>query len=139
MRNNDELLDDFDFGDDPLGHGDREQYFQPDDDGVVVGKFYEQLEANISAARLRSEGVPCFITNAFSQGLMPNMQSYVSLHVRREDVERAREILADQAEETAAQTPVEEAPASSFRFENILLLLLAALVFYLAVRSLFGW
>ena len=133
MRNTN-LLDDFDFGDDPQGEDDREQHFQPDDEGVVVGKFYDQLEANISAARLRSEGVPCFITNAFSQSMMPNTQSFVSLHVRHEDREQAREILAAHAAETAVQPTAEEA-ASSFRFENILLIALVVMLIFLALGA----
>ena len=133
MRTTD-LLDDFDFGDDPQGEDDREQHFQPDDEGVVVGKFYDQLEANISAARLRSEGVPCFITNAFSQSMMPNTQSFVSLHVRHEDREQAREILAAHAAETAVQPTAEEA-ASSFRFENILLIALVVMLIFLALSA----
>lgn len=133
MRKTD-LLDDFDFGDDPMGHDDREQYFQPDDEGVVVGKYYDQLEANISAARLRSEGVPCFISNAFSQGLMPSTQSYVSLHVRHEDVEQAKEILAAQSDEASGQMPEEEA-ATSFRFENMLLLALVVILIFIALSA----
>ncbi len=128
------LLDDFDFGDDTQGEEDREQHFQPDDEGVVVGKFYDQLEANVSAARLRSEGVPCFITNAFSQSMMPNTQSFVSLHVRYEDREQAREILAAHAAETAVPRTAEEA-ASSFRFENILLLVVVAMLVFLALSA----
>ena len=133
MRNT-ELLDDFDFGDDPEGDEDREQFFQSDDDGVVVGKFYDQLEANVSAARLRSEGVPCFITNAFSQGMMPNTQSFVSLHVRLEDREQAREILAAHAAETAAPMPAEEV-ATTFRLENTLLIVLVVMLVFLALSA----
>ena len=133
MRNTD-LLDDFDFGDDPQGEDDRQQHFQPDDEGVVVGKFYDQLEANVSAARLRSEGVPCFITNAFSQSLMPNTQSFVSLHVRHEDREQAREILAAHAAEMAVQ-PTDGEATSSFRFENILLLIVVAMLIFMAISA----
>ena len=133
MRTTD-LLDDFDFGDDPQGEEDREQYFQPNDEGLVIAKFYDQLEANMSAARLRSEGVPCFITNAFSQGMMPNTQSFVSLHVRLEDREQAREILAAHAAETAAQVPAEEA-ATTFRLENTLLIVLVVMLVFLALSA----
>lgn len=133
MRTTD-LLDDFDFGDDPQGEEDREQYFQPNDEGLVIAKFYDQLEANMSAARLRSEGVPCFITNAFSQGMMPNTQSFVSLHVRYEDREQARAILTAHAAETTVQPTAEEA-ASSFRFENILLIALVLILIYLALSA----
>ncbi len=137
MRTTD-LLDDFDFGDDPQGEEDRQQYFQPNDEGLVIAKFYDQLEANMSAARLRSEGVPCFVTNAFSQGMMPSLQSYVSLHVRHEDVDQAKEILAAHAAEAVAADPAEalaEAPASSFRFETMLLMGLVGILIFLAISA----
>ena len=123
---NTDILDDFDFGED-----DREQHFEPGDDGVVVGKFYSQFEANVSAARLRSEGVPCFITNAISQGMMPDTQSFVSLRVRHEDIDRAREILAESAaEEAPAPTAV-----SAFVLENTLLIFLVVLLVFLALSA----
>ena len=133
MRTTD-LLDDFDFGDDPQGEDDRQQHFQPNDEGLVVAKFYDQLEANVSAARLRSEGVPCFITNAFSQSMMPNVQSFVSLHVRQDDIDRAKEILAAHAAEMAAQTP-DEQPATTFRLENTLLIVLVVMLVFLALSA----
>ncbi len=122
MQNTD-LLDDFDFGD-----HDRQQYFQPDDDGMVVAKFYSQMEANVSAARLRSEGIPCFITNAFSQSMLPETQSFVSLHVRSEDIERAKEILAENAV-SPDLTP------TSFGFENTLLIFLVVVIVFVALAA----
>ncbi len=122
MRNTD-ILDDFDFGD-----LDRQQYFEPDNDGMVVAKYYSQMEANVSAARLRSEGIPCFITNAFSQSMLPETQSFVSLHVRHEDVGRAREILAE-------NEVVPEITPTSFGFENMLLIFLVVVIVFVALAA----
>ncbi|HND88418.1 MAG TPA: DUF2007 domain-containing protein [Saprospiraceae bacterium] len=136
MKRND-LLDDFDFGDEardgePL---DEEALtLDPDADSVVVGKYYDQLEANMHAARLRSEGIPCFIANAFSQSMLPNTQSYVSLRVRAEDRDAATEILTDLIME---QGRSQQQPApSSFWLENGLLFgLLAIIILFLLVSA----
>ncbi len=61
--------------------------------GEVVGKYYAVTEANLAAARLRSEGIPCFVAGAISQATLPHVPGYVRLHVRPSDAELAREIL----------------------------------------------
>lgn len=133
MKRND-LLDDFDFDDqlpDEEASGEEALTLDPDTESVVVGKYYDQLEANMHAARLRSEGIPCFIANAFSQSMLPDTQSYVSLRVRAEDRDAAAEILTDLATE---QRQVQQQPASSpFWLENglligVLLLILISLI-----------
>lgn len=64
-------------------------------DAEVAGKYFSLTEADIAAARLRSEGIPCFVANATTQVVLPHIPGFVRLHVRPQDVERAREILAE--------------------------------------------
>lgn len=92
MQHND-ILDDFDFG--------QNHYFE-ENSGEVVAKFYSPLEAEVAAARLRTEGIPCFLANTASQSVMPHLQILVRLHVRPQDAERARFLLAEAAVDTDA-------------------------------------
>lgn len=84
----DDILDDFEFGD--------ETYFE-EHSGEVVAKFFSALEADVAAARLRSEGIPCFLANSTAQSVLPHLQVLIRLHVRPDDAERARMLLAEAA------------------------------------------
>jgi len=84
-----DILDHFEFD---------EPEFDPEEgQGEVVGKFYSSMEAEVSAARLRSEGIPCFLANSASQSVLTSTMVMVRLHVRLQDAPRAREILRDMA------------------------------------------
>ena len=87
MAKND-ILDDFEF--------DNDAYFE-DGSGDVVAKYFSSIEAELAAGRLRSEGIPCFLANATSQSVLPHLQVLIRLHVRPEDLDRARNILAEAA------------------------------------------
>ncbi|MBC7778101.1 MAG: DUF2007 domain-containing protein, partial [Phycisphaerae bacterium] len=87
-----DILDDFDFDELPEWAG----------EGEVVAKFYSTMEAEVAAARLRSEGIHCFLANAISQTVLPHLQGIVRLHTRPADAELAREILQEAAIETDA-------------------------------------
>ncbi len=65
------------------------------DRGEVVAMFYSPLEAEVAAARLRSEGIPCFLASRTAQSMMPHLQLLVRLHVRPQDLERARRVLME--------------------------------------------
>ena len=49
----------------------------------------------MAAARLRAEGIPCFLSNQGSQFIQTQTMNMMRLHVRPQDADRAREILAD--------------------------------------------
>lgn len=87
-----DILDDFEF--------DPHLYLSGDEEGEVVAKYYSAMEADVAAARLRTEGIPCFLANSFGQSVMPQLQTIVRLHTRIEDAEKARAILAETATET---------------------------------------
>jgi hypothetical protein len=85
----DNILDEFDF-DDHL-------FLEEGDDREVVAKYYSPLEGEVAAARLRSEGIPCFLANSTSQSILPHLQLVTRLHVRPQDMEAARAILGEAA------------------------------------------
>lgn len=89
-----DILDDFEF-DENVGPGFAEE-------GEVVAKFFSLMEAEVAAARLRSEGIHCFLANTMSQTVLPHLQTIIRLHVRPVDSARAREILNEAAIETIA-------------------------------------
>lgn len=97
----DNILDDFDF------EGNQMPAWA--EEGEVVAKFYTPLEAELAAARLRSEGVHCFLANTVVHSVMPNLQSVIRLHVRPNDSALAREIL----QEAALDATIQGKPSSS--------------------------
>ncbi len=87
-----DLLDDFDFGDNP--------FHEEHGEGEVVGKYFSSMEAEVAAARLRAEGIPCFLANHTVQSIMPHLQGIIRLHTRPADADLAREILGEAALDT---------------------------------------
>lgn len=110
-----DILDDFDF-DENVRPGLAEE-------GEVVAKFFSLMEAEVAAARLRSEGILCFLANTTSQTVLPHLQTIIRLHVRPVDSARAREILNEAAIETV--TP---ADASSGRGVLLVLAILIGII-----------
>ena len=89
-----DILDDFDFDEnDPSGFA---------EEGEVVAKFFSPMEAEVAAARLRAEGIHCFLANSMVQTVLPHLQTIIRLHVRPVDSARAREILNEASIETIA-------------------------------------
>lgn len=123
MHRND-ILDDFDFDDSP---------FFEENSGEVVAKFYSSLEADMAAARLRAEGIPCFLANSTAQSVLPHLQLLVRLHVRPQDVERARALLAE------AALDAEESPEAQTdnRVLTFLAVLIGLVLAVLLVQALF--
>jgi hypothetical protein len=122
MQNTD-ILDDFTFDDQPEWAG----------DGEVVAKYYSVLEAELAAARLRSEGIHCFLANAISQSVVPHLQGFVRLHTRPKDADRAREILQDAAVDAEDPLPRKSSGATALIFMAILIGLTLA---WLLVQSI---
>ena len=78
-----DILDDFDFNELP----------EWAEEGEIVAKFFSTMEAEVAAARLRAEGIHCFLANSISQSIVPHIPGIVRLHTRSEDADYAREIL----------------------------------------------
>lgn len=91
-----DILDDFEF--------DENEYRSLAEEGEVVAKFFSLLEAEVAAARLRSEGIHCFLANTASSSVLPHLQIVVRLHVHPLDSARAREILQEAAIMTVSAT-----------------------------------
>ncbi len=124
MQRND-ILDNFEFEDDP-------DFSKAS--GEVVAKFYSPMEAEVAAARLRAEGIPCFLANATSQTMLPHLQLLVRLHVRPDDAERARLLLAEAAIDTAGTS----ATAEDNRVLVGMAILIGVLLALLLVRAMWG-
>lgn len=119
---NTNILDDFEFEDN--------QFFEDGTDGEVVAKYYSSMEAEVAAARLRSEGIPCFLANTISQSVLPHIQFVLRLHTRPQDVERAREILSEAAAETSEFKP----RSSNREMARIIVLIIGSALLILLLR-----
>ncbi len=115
----DNILDDFDFEGNEMPAWAEE--------GEVVAKFYSPMEAELAAARLRSEGVHCFLANTIVQSMLPTLQAVIRLHVRPNDAAMAREIL----QEAAIEATITPKPSSSGNG--------AVMVIAIAIGLLLAW
>ena len=74
---------------------------QDRDDIIVLQRFDNVIEANIAKSKLDAYGVPCFLTEENMANLYPGasnmMNSNVRLHIFRHDVERARQVISENA------------------------------------------
>lgn len=102
------ILDDFDF--------EEHDFFPEEGDSEVIGKYYSPMEAELAAARLRAEGIPCFLANSNSQSILPSSLVYVRLHVRPDDKDRAKSILLTEL------PPTDETRNLGSIWENLLVL-----------------
>lgn len=116
---NSDILDDFDFHETPEWAG----------NGEVVAKFYSPVQAEIAAARLRSEGIHCFLANTIAQSVVPHVPGYIRLHTRTADAERARQLLEEADVEMEHPLPRKDSGQSAIIFMAILIgLVLAGLL-----------
>ncbi|MFN0213405.1 MAG: putative signal transducing protein [Saprospiraceae bacterium] len=118
-----DILDDFDFNELPEWAG----------QGEVVAKFYSSMEAEIAAARLRSEGIHCFLANAISQTVLPHLPGIVRLHTRPADADLARDILQEASIETDGPLPRKNSGISALVIMAVIIGLVLA---WLLVQSL---
>jgi hypothetical protein len=93
-RKDNDVLDDFNFENEEPEFGDH-LYLDHDTEAEVVARFYSGMEANVAAALLRSEGIPCFLGGTMGQSVTPHLQDPVRLHVRPEDFEASRLLLRE--------------------------------------------
>ncbi|MBK7939861.1 MAG: DUF2007 domain-containing protein [Lewinellaceae bacterium] len=121
-----ELLDDFEF--------DENEYRGLAEEGEVVAKFFSLMEAEVAAARLRSEGIHCFLANTASSSVLPHLQIVVRLHVHPLDSTRAREILQEAAITTVSPAEVSKDSGILVGLAILIGVLLAALL----VRAIWG-
>jgi hypothetical protein len=67
---------------------------------ILLKKFRSDFEAQLAKTKLESEGIPSMVMSDDAGGMEPQFQFIrgVSLMVRREDAEAAREILEAETE-----------------------------------------
>jgi hypothetical protein len=135
---NDNILDDFDFDSKvpPLWV---EEGVEPPDwvgEGEVVAKFFSPLEAEFAAARLRSEGVICFLANTGIQSVLPQLQTVIRLHVRPEDSELALEILDKAASAATDDTTSNVSAVNNLNIILVFAIVIGILLAFLLVQSL---
>ena len=121
----DNILDDFDF------EGNELPLWA--DEGEVVAKFFSPMEAELAAARLRSEGVHCFLANTTVQSVFPQLQTVIRLHVRLNDSAMAREILQEAAIES---TIPNKSSSSGMGAIIILAIIIGVVLAWLLVQAL---
>lgn len=118
-----DILDDFDFDELPEWAG----------EGEIVAKFYASMEAEVAAARLRSEGIHCFLANSISQSITPHIPGIIRLHTRAIDADYAREILREAAIETDTPIPQKSRGTGAIL---VLAIIIGLLLAWLLVQSL---
>jgi Putative prokaryotic signal transducing protein len=102
------------------------------EEGEVVAKFFSVIEAELAAARLRSEGVHCFLANTTAQTVLPHLQTVLRLHVRPQDSAMAREILQEAAVDALQTTQVSPSGKGAIL---VLLVGIALLLVFLLLKS----
>lgn len=122
----DDILDDFDFEGNELPLWAEE--------GEVLAKFFSPMEAEVAAARLRSEGVHCFLANTTAQSVLPHLQAIIRLHVRPQDAAFAREILQEAAIESAI--PGRKSSGSGLGAIFVLAIIIGVVLAFLLVKAL---
>ena len=91
------------------------------------------MDAEVAAARLRADGIHCFLANTISQSVVPHVQGIVRLHTRSEDATQAREILQEAAIETEWPLPQKNSGRGAVIFLAVVIGLVLA---WLLVRAI---
>lgn len=134
----DNILDDFDFKarELPLWVVDGAQMPEWAGQGEVVAKFFSPLEAELSAARLRSEGITCFLANIGIQAVMPQLQTVIRLHVHPKDALLAREILEAASMEAGDTDAGDEGSPKGMSIVLVFALVIGILLAFLLVQAI---
>jgi hypothetical protein len=119
----DDILDHYAFHDLPDWAG----------EGEVVAKFYSNLEAEVAAARLRAEGIHCFLANTISQSVTPHLPGIIRLHTHPSEADLARDILQEASIETDGPLPRKNSGAGAIL---VLAILIGLLLAWLLVQSI---
>lgn len=119
---------------------------------LLLRNFMQESLANLYAARLRQDGIPCFLSNQNAHAAIPGGLTGIGLHIKAADQVRAAELLrlldqqlqseedfhdADQ-EDIAFQKALNQAPLRGYRsFGWLLLLFIVLLIFRALARANF--
>ena len=75
-----------------------EDSFDEDTKIVLVKYFYFESEARLNAARLKKEGIKCFVSNTNTITAFPLGEGGIGLHVKDTDLEQATKIVIEMHE-----------------------------------------
>ncbi len=123
--------------------------FDPKVEVTSIRKFSSVLEANLFSARLKSEGIRCFVANADSVTFVP-VEGGIRLFVRKDQKDLALQILQDMEAKNVAGNEhytFYEADKEDIAFEKALrsreknvfspiLFIVAILILLLVVRAI---
>jgi hypothetical protein len=100
--------------------GDEATWDQQDLKIVVARYFYMEAEARLYAARLNQEGIPSFISNANTISVFPSMSAEIGLHVKKEHLEKTRNILQEMDRLNQEEVDFRDATHEEIEFQKIL-------------------
>lgn len=95
--------------------------FGPDDKVIILKYFAAESQAHIYAARLKEEGIACFVSNSHVGTILPlGGSANIALHVKATDGERAGEILAqmDYQQRTGSEQDFRDANLEDIEYER---------------------
>lgn len=89
---------------------------------VTVKYFYFEAEARLNAARLKKEGIKCFVSNTNTISVFPLGEGGIGLHVKEEDLNRATRIVMEMHENkiTAPEQNFHEADMDEIEYQKAL-------------------
>ena len=98
--------------------GDQEPFYSDDVKVVAIRHFFFEPQARLYAARLKSEGVPCFISNSNAITAFPLGEAGIGLHIRKQDKEKALKIILQLEEEEKAEPDFRNANHADIAFQE---------------------
>lgn len=89
---------------------------------VTVKYFYFESEARLNAARLKKEGINCFVSNTNSITAFPLAEGGIGLHVKENDLEKATQIVLEMHENKIAEPELDfhEADLEEIEYQKAL-------------------
>ncbi len=100
---------------------DYSEQFGQDDKVFIIKYFSFESQARIYAARLKDEGIPCFVSNSHVGTALPlGGSANVALHVKVQDAERAQALLRqmDYQQRTGSAQDFREATLEDIEYER---------------------
>ena len=89
---------------------------------IIILKYFSfESQAHIYAARLKEEGIPCFVSNSHVGTALPlGGVANVALHVKVQDTEQAKKIILemDYQQQTGASQDFREATLEDIAYER---------------------
>lgn len=87
---------------------------------ILLRRFVSEPIAQIYLARLKREGIPCFLSNTYMSNLLPFNDGGFLLHIQQTDLNAAMEVLneLDRNHSMRSDGPFHDADLEDIRFEQ---------------------